>query len=316
MIRPNKKRKVDEDFVVLEDDEDSNDVSVDLTSDDDSSWGSDQEDEVILMNSFLSGIAYQPTSLGSFFGFSSNNSSISRPPPSVCRWCPRTGQNEATSSQASSSMATIGEIRPGVPQPVCPGGAVHAMCSCCMKPMPMLTNLPPLPGGVSYAKSQKCGICGRFFCHLLWKCDKPNCLGCLNEFKDMKFYNNCLDGVILNNQYESQILKNYVNDKGWTIHDLLSKCLEKLDSKSYTTTDLVLKPELSSKFILCHGCGLKNLRELAFQFRRDIPRNELPAAVTSRPDCHWGKNCRTQTNPTNPHHASRYNHVCDQTRYR
>ena len=61
--------------------------------------------------------------------------------------------------EASSSMATIGEIRPGVPQPVCPSGATHAMCSCCMKPMPMLTNLPPLPGGEPYAKSQKCKSC-------------------------------------------------------------------------------------------------------------------------------------------------------------
>ncbi|CAB3995649.1 E3 ubiquitin- ligase CHFR [Paramuricea clavata] len=190
------------------------------------------------------------------------------------------------------------------------------MCFCCQKPMPKQENLPPLPGGIPYAKSQKCGICSRFFCHLLWKCDKPSCLGCLNEFKDIKLYNNCLDGIILNNKYESQILKNYLNDKDWSIQDLLSKCLEKLDSKSYTTTDLVLYPELNSNFILCNGCALKNLKELAFQFRRDIPRAELPAAVTSRADCHWGKNCRTQTNPTNPHHASRYNHVCEQIRFR
>jgi hypothetical protein len=31
------------------------------------------------------------------------------------------------------------------------------------------------------------GICSRFFCHLLWKCDKPSCLGCLNEFKGNSF---------------------------------------------------------------------------------------------------------------------------------
>jgi hypothetical protein len=30
--------------------------------------------------------------------------------------------------------------------------------------------------------------------------------------------------------------KNYLNEKGLTIHDLLSKCLEKLDAKSYMTT--------------------------------------------------------------------------------
>lgn len=41
-------------------------------------------------------------------------------------------------------------------------------------------------------------------------------------------------------------------------------------------SDLVLKPTLGSGFVLCNTCAVKNLKELAFQFRRDIPREELP----------------------------------------
>ena len=58
--------------------------------------------------------------------------------------------------EASSSTTTVPEIRPGVPQPVCPDRPVHLMCFCCQKPMPKQENLPPLPGGIPYAKSQKC----------------------------------------------------------------------------------------------------------------------------------------------------------------
>ncbi len=59
--------------------------------------------------------------------------------------------------EASGSTTTaVAEIRPGVPRPVCPDRAVHLMCLCCLKPMPKQENLPPLPGGVPYAKSQKC----------------------------------------------------------------------------------------------------------------------------------------------------------------
>ncbi|XP_028410485.1 E3 ubiquitin-protein ligase CHFR-like [Dendronephthya gigantea] len=315
MIRPSKKRKLSPIVIYHDDDDDDDYLSDDLSEDNstDNTAESDDEDTGVVFTSVVPGFSMgMPTSVGSLFGFTS--STPSRPPPVVCRWCPSSRQNE-TSSSASGS-GSVREIRPGVPQPVCPSGSFHLLCLCCGKPMPKQENLLPPPGSIPYAKSQKCGICQNFYCNLLWKCDKPDCLGCLNEFKDIKFNSNCLDGVILNNKYESQILKNYLNDKGRNIQDLLSKCLEKLDTKTYTTTDLVMKPELSSIFILCYRCALKNLKELAFQFRRDIPNEELPAAVTSRPHCHWGKNCRTQTNPNNPHHASRYNHICEQTRFR
>lgn len=65
--------------------------------------------------------------------------------------------------------------------------------------------------------------------------------------------------------------------------------------------------------VLCYCCGLRSFRELTYQFRQSIPASELPAAVTSRPDCYWGRNCRTQVKA---HHAMKFNHICEQTRFK
>ena len=58
---------------------------------------------------------------------------------------------------------------------------------------------------------------------------------------------------------------------------------------------------IDSTQVLCYACGLRNFKELAYQFRRDIPKSELPPEVTARSDCYWGRNCRTARNK--PHHA-------------
>ena len=35
----------------------------------------------------------------------------------------------------------------------------------------------------------------------------------------------------------------------------------------------------------------------------------IPAEVTSRPNCQWGRGCWTQVNDRNPAHRRRYNHI-------
>jgi len=37
--------------------------------------------------------------------------------------------------------------------------------------------------------------------------------------------------------------------------------------------------DLNSSTVLCYKCGLRNFQELAYQFRRDIPREELPGVL-------------------------------------
>ena len=39
--------------------------------------------------------------------------------------------------------------------------------------------------------------------------------------------------------------------------------------------------------IICFACGLRNFREVAYQYRKSIQADDLPDGVTSRPDCYW-----------------------------
>ncbi|KAK2169225.1 hypothetical protein NP493_1201g01056, partial [Ridgeia piscesae] len=50
-------------------------------------------------------------------------------------------------------------------------------------------------------------LCGNAFGHLYWGCSRPGCRGCLAKFKDMNFAEACLSTIILNNEYESNVLK-------------------------------------------------------------------------------------------------------------
>lgn len=111
----------------------------------------------------------------------------------------------------------------------------------------------------------------------------------LCSFTDMNFQRTCLNGV-LGNAYESNILKNYLEDKSLTIKDFHQACCAKLEGGVYTCSDARATPTT----ICCYKCALKVLKELAYQYRKDIPSSDLPVEVTRRIDCYWGKECRTQ----------------------
>ena len=59
---------------------------------------------------------------------------------------------------------------------------------------------------------------------------------------------------------------------------------------------------------ICHACWEAVFATLCYQYRAAIPAAELPAAVTARQDCWYGRECRTQH--TKPAHAERLNHIC------
>lgn len=61
----------------------------------------------------------------------------------------------------------------------------------------------------------------------------------------------------------------------------------------------------------CLQCSNKLLPLLVYQYRAALPATALPSAVTSRSDCWYGHTCRTQTNPHNPQHSIRLNHICE-----
>lgn len=218
--------------------------------------------------------------------------------PSSCNWLPGLSSNDQPSTSTDIASAS--------PQYRCPPHASHLFCACCFQPMPDRRAESNAPNSQF---AQQCTICQRYFCHMYWVCSRIGCHGCLARFSDLNLTDKCLDGVLNNNNYESEILQNYLSAQGKTWRDVLQESLLGLQQGSYSLTD----SRISSNTVLCFGCGLHTFRELAYKYRANIPAHDLPSAVTSRPDCYWGRNCRTQVKT---HHARNFNHICEQTRFK
>ncbi|XP_064889352.1 E3 ubiquitin-protein ligase CHFR isoform X5 [Columba livia] len=152
-------------------------------------------------------------------------------------------------------------------------------------------------------------VCLQPFCHLYWGCTRVACFGCLAPFCEINLGDKCLDGVLNNNHYESDILKDYLASRGLTWKNMLNESLLALQRGVFMLSDY----RITGNTVLCYCCGLRSFRELAYQYRQNIPVAELPVTVTSRPDCYWGRNCRTQVKA---HHAMKFNHICEQTRFK
>ncbi|XP_017270126.1 E3 ubiquitin-protein ligase CHFR isoform X2 [Kryptolebias marmoratus] len=203
-------------------------------------------------------------------------------PPSEEGAAKPTGEQPSTSSDHTSA-----------PQEYhCPPQGFHLICTCCLQPMP--DRLAEQSG--QQVVAQQCTLCQRPFCHMYWGCQRIGCQGCLARFSELNLTDKCLDGVLNNNNYESEILQTYLSSRGKSWKDLLQESLRGLQLGNYFLTDY----RISANTILCFCCGLRAFKELAYKYRQNIPPSELPAAVTSRPDCYWGRNCRTQVKA---HHA-------------
>ncbi|XP_065381186.1 E3 ubiquitin-protein ligase CHFR isoform X8 [Macaca fascicularis] len=189
---------------------------------------------------------------------------------------------------------------------VCPLQGSHALCTCCFQPMPDRRAEREQDPRVA---PQQCAVCLQPFCHLYWGCTRTGCFGCLAPFCELNLGDKCLDGVLNNNSYESDILKNYLATRGLTWKNMLTESLVALQRGVFLLSDY----RVTGNTVLCYCCGLRSFRELTYQYRRNIPASELPVAVTSRPDCYWGRNCRTQVKA---HHAMKFNHICEQTRFK
>ncbi|XP_076469271.1 E3 ubiquitin-protein ligase CHFR-like [Babylonia areolata] len=198
---------------------------------------------------------------------------------------------------------------PEAPPYTCVVNQNHVLCQCCLQIFPdrrATFNAQP-----DTTPPQQCTICYRAYCHAYWGCRKADCNGCLARFEDMNFGRKVLPGLILGNQYESEIFVNYLQAKKLAVRDVLAACIAKLEQGQYSCPDQA-RYNMTGKTPVCFACGLRNFKALVYQYRAEIPRDQLPANVTARADCYWGKNCRTQYNK--PAHAMRFNHICEQTR--
>uniref|UniRef100_A0A8C6UFE4 E3 ubiquitin-protein ligase CHFR n=1 Tax=Neogobius melanostomus TaxID=47308 RepID=A0A8C6UFE4_9GOBI len=192
----------------------------------------------------------------------------------------------------------------------CPPFASHLFCACCFQPMP---DRRPESNTSNSKFSQQCTICQRYFCHMYWVCPRIDCHGCLAQFSDLNLTEKCLDGVLNNNNYESEILQNYLSVQGKTWKDVLQETLQADERRSNLVYHFCSDSRITANTVLCYSCGLRTFKELAYKYRVNIPAYDLPSGVTSRPDCYWGRNCRTQVKA---HHARNFNHICEQTRFK
>ncbi|XP_043344179.1 E3 ubiquitin-protein ligase CHFR isoform X1 [Cervus canadensis] len=247
----------------------------------------------------------------------SESSDVSQP-SIVCRQCPeyrrQAGQplpypgpgSEPGAPQAPGDAPSTSANVTAAQDYVCALQGSHAICTCCFQPMPDRRAERERDPRIA---PQQCAICLQPFCHLYWGCARTGCLGCLAPFCELNLGDRCLDGVLSNNNYESDVLKNYLATRGLTWKNMLIESLGALQRGVFLLSDY----RITGNTVLCYCCGLRSFRELTYQYRQNIPASELPVAVTSRPDCYWGRNCRTQVKA---HHAMKFNHICEQTRFK
>uniref|UniRef100_A0A9J7Z1A4 E3 ubiquitin-protein ligase CHFR n=2 Tax=Cyprinus carpio TaxID=7962 RepID=A0A9J7Z1A4_CYPCA len=254
------------------------------------------------------------------FELSDNDSDISdlSQPYMMCRQCPgyrkelsaapwlcEAAQSEGPAKVPGDGPSTSSDTSTAPQEFRCPPQGSHLICSCCLQPMPdrRLEHLPP------QMSPQHCMVCQKPFCHVYWGCQRIGCHGCLARFSELNLNDKCLDGVFNGNQYESEVLQNYLTSRGMSWRHMLQEALQAVQQGLYQLSDY----RITANAFLCYCCGLRTFRELAYKYREHIPAPELPDSVTTRPNCYWGRNCRTQVKA---HHALKFNHICEQTRFK
>uniref|UniRef100_A0A8C1CM82 E3 ubiquitin-protein ligase CHFR n=2 Tax=Cyprinus carpio TaxID=7962 RepID=A0A8C1CM82_CYPCA len=241
------------------------------------------------------------------FELSDNDSDISdmSQPYMMCRQCPgyhelssvlsicEPAQPEGPAKVPGDGASTSSDTSTAAQEFRCAPQGSHLICSCCLQPMPdrRYEHLPP------QVSPQHCLVCQKAYCHVYWGCPRIDCHGCLAPFSELNLNDKCLDGVFNGNQYESEVLQ------------VCTVCLLILWDHCYFSINY----RITGSSFLCYCCGLRTFRELAYKYREHIPPSDLPDSVTARPNCYWGRNCRTQVKA---HHALKFNHVCEQTRFK
>uniref|UniRef100_A0A671S5N4 E3 ubiquitin-protein ligase CHFR n=1 Tax=Sinocyclocheilus anshuiensis TaxID=1608454 RepID=A0A671S5N4_9TELE len=254
------------------------------------------------------------------FELSDNDSDISdlSQPYMMCRQCPgyrkelssalwicEAAQSEGPAKVPGDGPSTSSDTSTAPQEFRCPPQGSHLICSCCLQPMPSrrFEHLPP------QMSPQHCMVCQKPYCHVYWGCQRIGCHGCLARFSELNLNDKCLDGVFNGNQYESEVLQNYLTSRGMSWRHMLQEALQAVQQGLYQLSDF----RITANSFLCYCCGLRTFRELAYKYREHIPAPELPDSVTTRPNCYWGRNCRTQVKA---HHALKFNHICEQTRFK
>ncbi len=171
--------------------------------------------------------------------------------------------------------------------------APHSLCSYCTHAFPARD----WPGTA-------CHGCSRTSCHAYFgDCSAGATLRKLREHTMPALP----PGAVLGIRCETELLQNYLDGNNVTPQTAWSACVQKLEAGEFKSAKW---PNSTADTYFCPGCVVIVQRELMLEYRRAIPDADLGP---KRPDCHWGMSCRTASH--NEQHASRFNHVCAQTRF-
>ena len=199
---------------------------------------------------------------------------------------------------------------PGIDGFQCQPNQMHITCVACLKQMPHRTDVP-------LERSQQCAVCQNYFCDLYTNGGCPNrlsggALKKLSDFTDIQVIPfNCMN----NNNIERQVLIDYMNNKQLSVQDVFEECCRKLESGEFTLSNSTTSnPSTATVPICCRSCALIIFSDLLYSYRISIPRAELPNEIAQRPDCWYGRECRTAQ--WKPDHARRFNHACENQKRR
>ncbi|KAH7352692.1 hypothetical protein KP509_19G058700 [Ceratopteris richardii] len=208
----------------------------------------------------------------------------------ICLQCYRSNTREQVGDEFSCGPETL-----------------HLQCCSCSRFLPRRPDLN-VP--------QKCAGCDQVFCGLYWRSQNMSIIDPLASCMMKKVTERTGDilpsEAFARNTYEQDIIRRYLQERGLHINNVLTEWLQKMDRGEIAGIDLPNNPQVQyMDTYFCNSCEEHIVCELLYRFRSSLPKNELPPDVAARPDCWYGRLCRTQSHKYS--HAAKLNHICEPT---
>mmetsp|Transcript_15831 Transcript_15831/g.28978 ORF Transcript_15831/g.28978 Transcript_15831/m.28978 type:complete len:511 (+) Transcript_15831:3396-4928(+) len=173
----------------------------------------------------------------------------------------------------------------------------HILCVTCHQPMPLR------PTSV-----QTCDGCQRHFCNQYWR-TAPRCnvgLSQLDSYRTTTF--SSMPPTALNeNQFEQNVLLDFMRSQTIRFNDVIDTVLADMTANRWTPHLYTRNVSLNAQSQICTGCAALLWNEMIYHYR-DVVTARLPAYISGRPSCWYGKDCKTQKH--NISHAQKLNHIC------
>jgi len=165
-------------------------------------------------------------------------------------------------------------------------------------------------GSTKVSTLMGCTFCQRAFCNITSKC--PRGSNNLFTFAEQHKFPDLNATSFNGNTIEQNILRDYArNKKKILVSGLYLEMLDKSSKDNWNIAHRGTMANLSRKSLVCRECVDALWDDLAYRYRESITK-ALPANIRSKPDCWYGRNCRTQIH--NLQHSQKLNHVCNQNK--